>query len=87
MLEEENEKLREKAKSSSLQSSGVIGSDGAVLNGAGKKLFEENAALKEQNVYLVEHKNTLQEQLDAEREKLKEIVESLDQYESELKRN
>ncbi len=86
-MEEENEKLREKAVSSSLQSSGVIASDGAVLNGVEKKLFEECASLKEQNLYLVEHKNTLQEQLDAEREKLKEIVESLDQYESELKRN
>lgn len=35
---------------------------------------------------MTEHKNTLQEQLDAEREKLKEIVDSLDQYESELKK-
>jgi hypothetical protein len=51
-LEEENEKLREKAVSSSLQSSGVIASDGAVLNGAEKKLFEECASLKEQNLYL-----------------------------------
>ncbi len=86
-MEEENEKLREKGVSSSLQSSGMIASDGAVLNGAEKKLLDECGSLKEQNLYLVEHKNTLQEQLDAEREKLKEIVESLDQYESELKRN
>jgi hypothetical protein len=40
MLEEENEKLREKIKSSSLQSSGVIGSDGTVLTASDKKLFE-----------------------------------------------
>ena len=46
MLEEENDKLREKIKSSSLQSSGVIGSDGTVLTGSEKKLFEEYNALK-----------------------------------------
>lgn len=86
ILEEENEKLKEKLKNSSLRSSDIMGSDGQILSGNEKQIYEELVETKEQNLYLTEHKNTLQEQLDAEREKLKEIVDSLDQYESELKK-
>lgn len=41
ILEEENEKLKEKLKNSSLRSSDIMGSDGQILSGNEKQIYEE----------------------------------------------